>query len=159
MRSWHFQQVKKIIRSERKQLVRDQYLHAGKRNTFLSEHTPCRPHYPFVSSSPLAFLPGKILYCWPVSYQYFSVSVRVYFRLKNFKAPSGFQSLHFLCLSCNKELWLTHWLSQKLSYVETGRVRTQLLLFPWMKPQVSSAPARDGRWDSIFLCATDRRII
>lgn len=34
-----FQQVKKIIRSERKQLVRDQYLHEGKHNTFLPEHT------------------------------------------------------------------------------------------------------------------------
>lgn len=39
-----FQQVKKIIRSETKQLVRDQYLRAGKCKHFFKENAPlCSP--------------------------------------------------------------------------------------------------------------------
>lgn len=57
----------------------------------LPEHAPYRASYPFVSSSPLTFLPGNISYRWPMPYLYFSVSSMLNFLLKDFKA----QSLYF----------------------------------------------------------------
>lgn len=110
-----FQQVKNIIRSERKELVRDGCLHAGKHSSFSSEHAPYRAQEKYI----VGLCRTRICRCAMVCC----------FRLKNFKASAAFESLHFLHLSCDKEPWLTHWLSPQLPCVKTGGVRTPLFLF------------------------------
>lgn len=140
-----FQQVKKIIRSERKQLERDQYLHAGKCNTFFEEHALL--HSLFSQEK------HHIVGLWCIS-----ISLSPPWCSFFWRHPVDFS----LCISHNLPATRNsagQWLSPNLSCVKTGRVRTQPFLLPWMKLKVSSAPARDGRWDSIFLYATDHRTI
>lgn len=95
-----FQQVKKIIRSERKQLVRDQYLHAEKRDFFYQD--TLITGLTTLLSLPLLSPSSRVKYyidalCF-ISKLSVHISATVYFLWKNFKVPSGFKSS--LCISC-----------------------------------------------------------